>query len=58
MMNLIFLLFSMDNRVFMHDLESGLNLMLRNDISRSKLITGEKLKALKEWLRVLVKVIK
>ena len=46
----------MDNRVFMHDLESGLTLMFRNDISRCKLITGEKLKALKEWLRVLVKV--
>lgn len=45
----------MDNRIFMQDLESGLHLMLRNDIARLKLITGEKLKALKEWLRVLVK---
>jgi hypothetical protein len=30
--------------------------MLRNDISRLKLITGDKMKALKEWLRILVKV--
>ncbi len=48
---------SMDNRIFMQDLESGLHLMFRNDIARFKLITGEKMKVLKEWLRILVKVV-
>jgi hypothetical protein len=46
----------MDDRVFMQDLESGLHLMLRSDVARSKLITGEKMKALKDWLYVLAKV--
>ena len=40
----------------MKDLESGLNVMLRSDIGNFKAINGEKLNALKEWLRVLNKV--
>ena len=40
----------------MQDLESGLNLMLRSDISHSKMISGEKFDALKEWIRILAKV--
>lgn len=52
----IFFLISMDNQVFMQDLESGLHLMLRGDVARSKLLKGEKLNALKDWLHVLTKV--
>jgi len=37
----------------MVDLESGLNIMLRSDIGNFKSINGEKLTALKEWLRIL-----
>ncbi len=39
----------------MQDLESGLSLMLRSDVAANKFITGEKLSALKEVVRVLVK---
>ena len=46
----------MDNRIFMHDLESGLSLMLRNDIASHKYLTGTKLSSIKEILRILVKV--
>lgn len=46
-----------ENKLHMQDLESGLNQMLRSEISHSKLIGGAKLKALKEWMRVLSKVI-
>lgn len=49
-------LLSIDDRVHMQDLESGLHLMLRSDIAHFKSITGVKLDALKEWLRVLTKV--
>ena len=41
----------------MQDLESSLNVMIRSEIPRSKLINGEKLDALKEWIRVLSAVI-
>lgn len=41
----------------MQDLESGLHLIIRSDISHSRIITGHKFDALKEWLRILVKVI-
>lgn len=44
------------DKVYMHDLESGLHLMLRSDISHSRTIGGHKLQALKEWMRVLAKV--
>lgn len=40
----------------MQDLESGLSLMLRSDISHYKIISGEKFIALKEWIRILAKV--
>jgi hypothetical protein len=40
----------------MQDLESGLSLMLRSDIATQKFISGEKMEALKEILRVLVEV--
>ena len=40
----------------MRDLESGLHIILRSDIGNFKSINGEKLSALKEWLRVLDKV--
>ena len=40
----------------MQDLESGLHLIIRSDISHSRIITGHKFDALKEWLRILVKV--
>ena len=40
----------------MKDLESGLNIMLRSDIGNFKSISGEKLDALKEWLRILKNV--
>lgn len=40
----------------MQDLESNLNVMLRSEITHVKLISGEKFKTLKEWLRVLSKV--
>lgn len=43
------------NRVFMQDLESGLSYMLRSEVSLIKFISGEKLLALKEFLRILVK---
>lgn len=46
---------STDNRVFMGDLETGLSMMLRSDIGSNKFITGDKMLALKEILRVLVK---
>ena len=49
-------LLSIDDRVHMQDLESGLHLMLRSDIAHYKSISGVKLDALKEWLRVLTKV--
>ena len=40
----------------MQDLESGLSYMLRSEVSLIKFISGEKLLALKEFLRILVKV--
>ena len=40
----------------MNDLESGLNIMLRSDIGNFKSISGDKLEALKEWLRILKNV--
>lgn len=46
---------STQNRVFMQDLESGLSYMLRSDIATYKFFNAEKLNALKEVLRVLVK---
>jgi hypothetical protein len=42
----------------MQDLESSLNVMIRSEIPHSKLINGEKLDALKEWMRILANVIK
>lgn len=48
--------FSMDNRVYMQDLESSLNVMLRSEIGHHKAIDGEALVALREWMRVLNKV--
>lgn len=39
----------------MQDLESSLNVLLRSDIARLNVINGDKLEALKAWLRVLVK---
>lgn len=44
------------DKVYMQDLESGLHLIIRSDISHSRIITGHKFDALKEWLRILVKV--
>lgn len=46
----------MENRVYMQDLESSLNVMLRSEIGHHKAIDGEALVALKEWLRILNKV--
>ena len=43
------------SKIYMQDLESGLTIMLRSDIGNFKSITGEKLNALKEWLRILNK---
>lgn len=40
----------------MQDLESGLHMMLRSDISHAKLISGKKLEALREWINILAKV--
>jgi hypothetical protein len=40
----------------MPDLESGLHLMLRSDISHTRMISGRKMEALKEWIRILAKV--
>lgn len=46
---------SVQDKVYMVDLESGLNYLLRSDIPSVKLITGEKMKALKKWMRVLAR---
>lgn len=47
---------SIMDKVYMQDLESGLHLMIRSDISHSGLISGPKMAALKEWIRILAKV--
>lgn len=44
------------NKVYMQDLESSLNMIIRNEIPRTKLITGDKIDALKRWIDTLVKV--
>ena len=40
----------------MQDLESSLNVIFRHEIPHQKLISGEKLSALKQWINVLAKV--
>ena len=47
---------NMDERVYLQDLETALHLILRSDIAKVSLITGSKMIALKEWMRVLLKV--
>lgn len=47
---------SKQNKVFMQDLESSLNMILRYEVPRTKLITGDRIDALKKWLKTLVKV--
>jgi hypothetical protein len=47
----------MDDKVSMQDLESCLNVMIRSEIPHMRLISDEKLTALKEWMRILAKVI-
>jgi thiol oxidase len=39
----------------MQDLESALHLLIRSDITHTKLISDKKLKALKDWISVLAK---
>ena len=48
---------NMDERVYLQDLETALHLILRSDIAKVSLITGSKMIALKEWMRVLLKVL-
>lgn len=47
---------SIEDKVYMQDLESGLTMMIRSDIAHSKLISGKKLAALRDWISILVKV--
>jgi thiol-disulfide isomerase/thioredoxin len=44
-----------NDSLHMDDLESGLNFMIRSDMSNFKSLEGDQLEALKQWLRVLVK---
>ena len=46
----------MNDQISMQDLESSLNVMIRSEIPHMKLISDEKLSALKEWTRILAKV--
>ena len=46
----------MNDQITMQDLESSLNVMIRSEIPHAKLISGDKLVALREWMRILAKV--
>ena len=48
--------YSIKDKVYMQDLEAGLNLLIRSDIAHSKLISGKKLAALREWINLLANV--
>lgn len=44
------------NKIYMLDLESSLNVMLRSEISHSQTFDEEKLTVLKQWVKTLAKV--
>jgi thiol-disulfide isomerase/thioredoxin len=46
------------HRIYLEDLETGLNIMLRSDIAKKQFINGSEMIALKNWIRVLTKVLK